>query len=241
MSFLDDIGNAISDGVSDIANLAGDAIEGAGDLIGAAGNAVGALGGMLGQALNGIGSLLEGAGSVLGGLFPPLGLAMSLGGMMAKGLGACVTAGTQLLQHAAQLPKFAGQEMNNLIHSATAQLTGGGQTNAACDKACADKWGSQISDFWTNVQTGFVDNCTGGPKKGEDWLQVLVNGLKGAINDAFGKMQSSEQAISGGASGSPDALAQFQKDAGFFNLVMTTATQTIKESIDAAKAQAQAA
>lgn len=246
MGLFSDIGDFVSDAVDvvgDAANIVGDVIGGAGDVIGAAGDLIGGLGGMLGDALSGIGGMLGSIGGVLGDFFPPLGIAASLGGMLLEGLGGAVKAGTQLLQQVAQVPKFAANEFNDLVHTATAQLTGGGQTDPACDAAVKDKWGGQVQDFWSQVTQGFVSNCTeasGGDKK-EDWIDILLKGLKGAIGDAFQKMSDSSNAISGGASQDPAALVQFQKDAQFFNLVMTTATQTIKESLDAAKNTAQAA
>ncbi len=241
MSFLDDIGNAISDGVSDIANLAGDAIQGAGDLIGMAGDAVGAAGGLLGAAFNGIGDLLGAAGGVLGGVFPPLGIAMSLGSMLAKGLGGVVQEGTKMLQEAAQLPKFAAHEFNDMIHQVTGQLTGGGQTNPACDAAVNGKWGDHISSILDGIKNDFVDNCSGEKNHKKSWIDVLVDGLKTAVQGAFDKMQASESKVTGNDSDSPTVLLDFQRDAKFFDLVMTTATQTIKDSLDAAKNMAQAA
>ena len=242
MGFFGDIADFASDVAGGVANIAGDIIEGAGDLVGAAGNIVGAAGGLLGAALGGLGGLMEAGAGVLGGIFPPLGIAMSLAGLLTSGLGDVVSKGCKILQEVAQLPKFAATEMNDLIHTVTAQLSGGGQGNSAIDAAVNDKWGGQIKSMLDGIQQDFVDNVSAGDKKKhKSWIDVLVDGLKLAVQNSFDKMEESESKVTGNDSDSPKVMLDFTRDAKFFDLVMTTATQTIKDSLDAAKNMAQAA
>ena len=203
------------------------------------------------SALNSVfggGNILGAALNVASMVFPPLGLATSLGNMLTQGVGQAVNQAAQQLIKECGMPKFLGNMIGDLVKDVVKDLTQPSQPQ--CDQAAGQNFGNDIGDIIKDLTKTIFENakslmdqdkgdgkgCKGGKggkegagaaKGGGSWLEAIATAMGQAAGNKAGKMVELSQKLKelSSADGDEKAQAAAAKEMNVVNAQFQAASQ----------------
>lgn len=205
------------------------------------------------SALNSVfggGNILGAALNIASMVYPPLGLATSLGNMLTQGVGQAVNQAAQQLMKECGMPKFLGSMIGDLVKDVIKDLCQPSQPQ--CDQAAGQNFGSDIGDIIKDLTKTIFENakalmeqdkgdgkgCKGGKGKGGgkeaggaggggSWLEAIATAMGQAAGNKASKMVELSQKLKelSSADGDEKAQAAAAKEMNVVNAQFQAASQ----------------
>jgi|OpeIllAssembly_1097287.scaffolds.fasta_scaffold53708_1 flagellar hook-basal body complex protein FliE len=178
------------------------------------------------------GAIANAALNVASVAFPPLGIATSIGNLVAQGLGPAINAGLQSLTTMAGMPKFIAQEIGDLLKGVIDKMQQ--PSDPDCDQHVHDQFRHEVRDFQTAFSDSFVkyavEEMGGGKARGkQSWFEAVATALGKALNEQAEDVKAKSEAVVGKKStDDPKAFTDLQAASQRMGFMMSAADQVIK-------------
>jgi flagellar hook-basal body complex protein FliE len=172
--------------------------------------------------------------AVLTAVFPPLGLATSLGNMLTQQLGGALGQAAKELTESFGMPKFIAKEVSQLAQKVLGEFLK--PSDSGCDQEVQDRCGNGVRDFGRDMMRDIVNNavenmrCGGDKKKGSgSWFEALAEALGKALDKQAAKIEElSGQITDENAKDKPSTMTQLQAATQKLSFMMSSADNILK-------------